>query len=199
MSRAQSLERLCPRLPLGVAGVGVHLVCQSLMHRPGHVRKDPEAVRGLCGACVMCCPVHVGPFSPSSWASVHLSGVSVPGCGWYRSREETVTSVWSCGCRSAEATGQTVPGTFQSAGVMGLLNSRRADWGAPATRPLPMLAGICECFSLTSVFPVKCFSPCLGSGLGSSTSCLTAAWDPPLLPRGSLGASSGAAGSISAS
>lgn len=105
-----------------------------------------------------------------------------------------MTSVWSCGCRSAEATGQTVPGTFQSAGVMGLLNSRRADWGAPAARPLPTLAGICECFSLTSVFLLSASHPAsvpvweaahLASQLPGTLCCFPEAlWGPLLEPLG---------------
>ena len=57
-----------------------------------------------------CCP-----FSPQlPGQQVHLSGVSVLGCGQCRRGEEMVTSMWSLRCPSTEAPGQTALRTFQS-------------------------------------------------------------------------------------
>lgn len=61
----------------------------------GRVKKDSEAVHGLCEK--QCHALHGVrlPSVPAPGCQVHLPSVSVLGCGQFGHREEAVTSVWS--------------------------------------------------------------------------------------------------------
>lgn len=167
---------MCPPLPLRMARLS--WVCQFLMCWVGRVKKGAEAVHRLCETA-SCTAGHNMPSPPSLLRHQVFSGASVPGYGQCRHREEAVTSVQSI---HPDCWANCAPENPLEFWIM-----RTA--GAP---PNPTLSpswflGVCGSFPLTSVSPGKCFAPFFSSGLGSSTSCLPAVWDPPLLPSGIVG------------
>lgn len=159
----------------------------------------------LCTGCEKQCRALHGarlPFQPRlPEQRVSLSDGSLLGCGGYREGQSPQCGPTHVGL--PWLLGRPCSGNLPEPPSYGNhIYPQRADWGAPAPAPRPLLMesrGMYGSFSLTSVSPVKCFSPFLSSSLGTSTSCLTAVWDPHCFPEASLGASSRAHGSISAS
>lgn len=85
---------MCSALPVGMAR-RLYSVCQFLMCWVGRVKKDSEAVHGLCEKqCHALHGVHL-PSVPAPGCQVHLLSVSGLGRGQFGHREEAVTSVWS--------------------------------------------------------------------------------------------------------